>query len=153
MGLVFDGSLYRGFSSEAGEYQSILFANSNPPTWQVSLSAEEMDRAATDVAVQQKMVRELLGNMMLLLQVLNPRALYIGGDLAMHKDLIFQELEHYYTRQWQSLRAKGCSLEVVEDGRFDPAWGAAAAMLEELYSIPQIGEKSRGNSLVSLATQ
>ncbi len=153
MGLVFDGSLYQGFSSEAGEYQSILFANATPPTWQVSLSAEEMDRIAMDVGVQQKIIRELLGNLMLLLNVLNPRALYIGGDLAVHRDLIFQELRQYYKKQWDALEAKGCSLEIVRDGRFDPAWGAASTMLEDLYSIPQIGEKNRSVSLVDMTMQ
>ncbi len=152
LGLVFDGSLYRGYRSEAGEYQSILFAEDNPPTWQVALTADEMDRAALDIKIQQRIIRELLGNFMLLFHVLNPRALYIGGDLAIHRDLIFKELETTYKRQWEYLQKAEFSVVVVENGQFDPAWGAASVMLEDLYSIPQVGHRHRQITPIALSS-
>lgn len=153
LGLVLNGSLYEGISHEAGEYQSILFSRERRMKWQLALSEEEMDRALYDEDVQREIIKELLGNMIFLLQILNPRGLYIGGDLSRNGSMVREILEWEYPEKWARLQAKGCRLKMVEDGGFDPARGAAACMLSDLYAIPQIGgehvDRRHWNNLLS----
>ena len=153
LGLVFNGQLFTGISHQAGEYQSILYSPGRNLEWQISLSAEEMDRALYDKGIRKEIIRELMGNMILILQVLNPRALYIGGDLSKSEDLVRQVLEEDYKLRWTSLEKKGCALKVVDEGTFDPAGGAAACMHSALFAIPQVGNSSGGkkqwNTLLS----
>ncbi|MDA3957962.1 ROK family transcriptional regulator [Oceanispirochaeta sp.] len=153
IGMVLNGQLYTGVSHEAGEYQSILFSKERQLKWQLSLSGEEMDRALYDPEIQREIIRELMGNMTFLLQILNPRALFIGGDLSDNGDMVQEILLHDYKEKWMSLESKGCQLKVVEEGTYDPARGAAACMLSELYAIPQVGtshkNKQKWNTLLS----
>jgi predicted NBD/HSP70 family sugar kinase len=153
LGLVLNGELYTGVSDEAGEYQSIQFSKERQLKWQLSLSEEEMDRALYDMTIQKEIINELLTNMALILQVLNPRALFIGGDLANNSKLVKGILSSENNEHWKRLTLKGCQFKIVEDGAYDPAKGAAACMLSELYAIPQVGSshenKKKWNSLLS----
>ncbi len=145
LGMALNGRLYTGISHEAGEYQSILFSRERQLKWQLSLSDEEMDRALYDPVIRKDIIRELMGNMILILQVLNPRALYIGGDLSTSGALVQSVLEENYSGRWKALQNKGCRLEMVEQGDFDPARGAAACFFTALYAIPQVGSTGNKN--------
>lgn len=151
LGLVLNGELYTGVSDEAGEYQSILFSKERQLKWQLSLSEEEMDRALVDSDVQKDILEELMGNMSLILRIMNPRALFIGGDLASEE--IWKILRTEFSDILNALEKKGCTLKVVDEGDSDPARGAAACMLSELYAIPQVGnaqqDKKKWNTLLS----
>lgn len=153
LGLVLNGELYTGVSDEAGEYQSILFSKERQLKWQLSLSEEEMDRALVDSDVQKDILEELMGNMSLILRILNPRALYIGGDLASNAEEIWSILRTDFSENIIALENKGCTMKVVDEGVYDPAKGAAACMLSELYAIPQVGnsqqDKKKWNTLLS----
>lgn len=153
LGLVLNGELYNGVSDEAGEYQSILYTKERQLKWQLSLSEEEMDRALVDSDVQKDILEELMGNMTLILKILNPRALYIGGDLASNSDEIWNILRSEFSENLYALEKKNCTMKVVSEGVYDPAKGAAACMLSELYAIPQVGndqqDKKKWNTLLS----
>ncbi|MBF9017880.1 MULTISPECIES: ROK family transcriptional regulator [unclassified Oceanispirochaeta] len=153
LGLVLNGELYNGVSDEAGEYQSILYTKERQLKWQLSLSEEEMDRALVDSDVQKDILEELMGNMTLILKILNPRALYIGGDLASNSEEIWNILRSEFSENLYALEKKNCTMKVVNDGVYDPARGAAACMLSELYAIPQVGngqqDKKKWNTLLS----
>lgn len=97
-----------------------------------------MDRIAEDGAVRKRLAAELLRNMFALIHILNPRSLYIGGDLAGHGPLIQELLEGELKEEWRRIEQTGCSLRVLEDAVMDAAEGAAVSMLTELYSIPQL---------------
>jgi len=157
MGLVVNGKLYTGQTQEAGEYQSILFSRERQLKWQLSLSEKEMDRALYDPEIQIEIIRELMGNMMLILQILNPKALFIGGDLSGSGDLVHNVLTTDLFERWEILKNKGCQVEMRDQGGFDPAKGAAACMLNELYAIPQVGNnpenKKKWKTLLSNITE
>jgi hypothetical protein len=73
------------------------------------------------------------------MHITNPRALFIGGDLAGEQDLVGGVLEGEFAPQWRRLSANGVRIEVLDDAAYDAATGAAAAMLNTLYAIPQVG--------------
>ncbi len=145
LGMALDGKLYTGISHEAGEYQSILFSKERQLKWQLSLSDDEMDRALYDPEIRKDIIRELMGNMILILQVLNPQALFIGGDLSESGSIVQSVLEENYSGRWKKMQSKGCRLEMVEEGKFDPALGAAACLFNKLYAIPQVGNHGKSN--------
>ena len=136
LGLVFNGTIYRGFSHRAGEFRSVFQGVGD--TAQISLTEEEMDRISDDGGIRKKLASELLRNMFALIHILNPRSLYIGGDLAGQGPLIQDLLENELKEEWHRIEQTGCSLRVLEDAVMDAARGAAVSMLTELYSIPQL---------------
>lgn len=139
MGLVYNGEIYNGFTYRAGEFRSLFFKQSGTVPGQITLSTEEMNRIAHDDTVKRKLVHELLGTIILFMYFTNPRALYIGGDLAKEGPLIQDVLEHELAYEWEQLDNSGIQLKVLEDAGGDAARGAAAAMLQTLYTIPQVG--------------
>ena len=145
MGLVIDGKLFSGYTNQAGEYQSILFSRERRMKWQLSLSEEDMDRAIYDKDVQREIIKELMENMFLILQVLNPRSLIIGGDFSGSGALITHVVCEDFPEKWDLLKKKKLSLEIRDEGVFDSAKGAAACILEKIYAIPQVGQVSVGS--------
>ncbi len=145
MGLVINGKLFSGYTHEAGEYQSILFSRERRMKWQLSLPEEDMDRASYDKDIQREIITELMENMFLILQVLNPRSLIIGGDFSGTGDLIIRVVSEVFPEKWGLLKKKKLSLEVRDEGVFDSAKGAAACILEKIYAIPQVGQVSVGS--------
>ncbi|ADK80527.1 ROK family transcriptional regulator [Sediminispirochaeta smaragdinae] len=139
MGLVYNGEIYQGFTHRAGEYRSLFFRQEEKVPGQLSLSLAEMRLVASDRTVRRKLVVELLGTLILIMHITNPRALFIGGDLAGEQDLVAGVLEGEFAPQWRRLSANGVRIEVLDDAAYDAATGAAAAMLNTLYAIPQVG--------------
>ena len=79
--------------------------------------------------------------------------MYIGGDLASNSEEIWNILRSEFSENLYDLEKKNCTMKVVNEGVYDPAKGAAACMLSELYAIPQVGndqqDKKKWNTLLS----
>ena len=139
LGLILGGRLYSGAQHEAGEYQSVFYRNEEEVHWQLSMDNERIERAANDAAIQREIISELLGNVLFLVKILNPDALYIGGEAGSCGDLIDESLKEEYAGVWKDLGRRGCRIDVLEESGSHPAMGAAACMLDSIYTIPQVG--------------
>ena len=138
LGLVFNGAVYHGYSHRAGEFRSVFLGGGDAT--QISLTQEEMERISDDSDILRRLAVELLKNMFALIHILNPRSLFIGGNLAGQGPMIQEVLNDELKEEWRQIEQTGCSLRVLEDAEMDVAKGAAYSMLTELYSIPQLGE-------------
>lgn len=143
LGLVLNDEIYHGFTHRAGEFRSLFFKESGNVPGQISLTPVEMNSIREDESVRRKLVVELLRTMMLLMHIINPRALFIGGDLAPYKNLVISVLDQDLNREWNALSRGGFEIEVLSQAENDAAWGAAAAILDALYSIPQVGGREQ----------
>ncbi|MCG8452287.1 MAG: ROK family transcriptional regulator [Spirochaetales bacterium] len=140
LGLILGGKLHTGSSHEAGEYQSVHTPDSRVAHWQLSLENNELDHLNQDEEVRQRVVTELLGNMLFLMRILNPRVLHIGGNIGEWGALIQKSLETEYQEGWRPLKEQGCRIVPQGNSSSHPAHGAAACLLETLYAIPQVGQ-------------
>ncbi|MBI9101218.1 MAG: ROK family transcriptional regulator [Spirochaetales bacterium] len=151
LGLVFDGSVYHGHSNRSGEYRSANLDILAPG--QAGLSMEEMARVAQDDELKRKLTIELLRNIFWLIDILNPRSVYIGGDLAGNGAMLHEILAGELKDEWKRVKQNDCTLVMLEDATLDAAMGAAASILNELYSIPQINSRElsprKWNNLLS----
>ncbi len=144
LGLVLEGEVFRGFRHMAGEFRSIFYRE--PGTGQLSLSKQELQRVLADKEVLRRLIVEILRNIFFLIPVLNPRVIYIGGDLGSHKDLILDILDKELKNEDSFRKKMLCGLEVSEDCAFDSAKGAAVLSQKQLFSMPHVGDSKKSSS-------
>ncbi|SIQ28854.1 ROK family protein [Alkalispirochaeta americana] len=143
LGLVYNGTIYNGFTRRAGEFRSLFFEESGNVPGQIALTPLEMNRVSRDAGIRRKLVVELLRTLILFMHISNPRALFVGGDLSSEGDLIRRVLEEDLRQEWDALARSGVQVEVLGNAEYDAARGAAAAVLDTLYSIPRIGGREQ----------
>lgn len=81
MGVVIDGSLYRGWTNRAGEFRSVLYSGSSF-NGQLALTNENLIALETDEHLQKAFMKELLSNLFSAEAIINPRTIFLGGDLV-----------------------------------------------------------------------
>lgn len=133
IGLVIDSRIHRGVRNRAGEFHSI-FQHAYSP--QIDLKSEELDLLTKNPEFLKRFIREVMRNILAFAAIIDPSAIYIGGDLAneekMIRECIIKESSDFFNDMT-------ISFETDTNGRSTPALGAARAWLYRLYTIPQPG--------------
>lgn len=146
LGLVLGGEVFRGYRNMAGEFRSIFYRDGG--TGQISLSKEELKFLPDDKNIKRKLILELLRNILFLVPILNPRTIYLGGDLKGEDTLVRDVLENEMKNEFSFIRDMECGLTVLgEDCSFDAARGAAVLSQKHLFSIPKVGDSTQLNSI------
>jgi DNA-binding transcriptional ArsR family regulator len=139
LGLVLDGEVFRGYRNMAGEFRSIFYRDGG--TGQISLSNDDLRSLPDDKNIKRKLILELLRNILFLVPILNPRIIYIGGDLTGEDVLVRDILENEMKNEFSFIGGMECGLTVLgEDCSFDAAKGAAVLSQKQLFSIPKVGD-------------
>lgn len=139
LGLVLDGEVFRGYRNMAGEFRSIFYRESG--TGQISLTKEELRSLPDDTHTKRKLILELLRNILFLVPILNPRIIYIGGDLSGEEFLVRDILENEMLNEFSFIEGMECGLSILgEDCNYDAAKGAAVLAQKQLFSIPKVGD-------------
>jgi len=122
----------------AGDFTSVAWRS--PSESQLSLTPAELARIREDETVQRTFVGEVLENLSVVLSVLDPAAVYMGGDTELFERLIPELLrgelsDRFIGRMdWQPL------FRVGTYGKRAVASGAAAMLLELLFRAPTPAE-------------
>ncbi|MGH0054092.1 MAG: ROK family protein [Sphaerochaetaceae bacterium] len=130
LGLVFDGNLYRGSDSRAGEFMSALMPIKQTGT-QLSVSIKDARDIADDATVRLSVLTELVVNIRTLASVLDPHIIYLGGFIADFFDEVVTLLPDELIQK-----------VVFANAHNDASEGAAVHLLSLLYRIPQVGDSS-----------
>lgn len=138
LGLVFDGNLYRGSDSRAGEFMSALMPTKQTGT-QLSVSIEDAHDLATDARIRLAILSELVANIRSLASVLDPHIIYLGGFISDYFDEVVTLLPEELVQK-----------VVFANAHNDASEGAAVNLLSLLYRIPQVGDASPYGHLSSL---
>ncbi|MGE4454311.1 MAG: ROK family protein [Sphaerochaeta sp.] len=138
LGLVFDGNLYRGSDSRAGEFMSALMPVKQTGT-QLSVSIQDAHDIATDAHIRLSVLRELVANIRSLASVLDPHGIYLGGFISDYFDEVVTLLSDELSQK-----------VIFTNGHTDASEGAAVNLLSLLYRIPQVGDESPYVHLTSL---
>ncbi|NCB01262.1 MAG: ROK family transcriptional regulator [Spirochaetia bacterium] len=128
LGLVFEGKLYRGSHSMAGEFIS-AFMDMYSQTGQLQSSVENMLVLQLDSALRQKMLKELLYNLRSIVSILDPQTVYLGGFFTDYMDEATNILNEDLLKK-----------VIFVNAHSDASEGAAENLLNLLFRIPQVGE-------------
>lgn len=139
MGLVFNGEVYRGVTNRAGEFMSASWNPNDRAPGQLHMPRARLDSVGYDRRARRELVVEVLSTLARFIHMTNPRSLYIGGDLAGERELVDDVLHHDLEWFWTEFVANGGTVIVLDEATFEPAQGAAARVLDRLYSVPRLG--------------
>jgi predicted NBD/HSP70 family sugar kinase len=134
VGTVINGNVYYGNNYAAGEFRSVLWEKGNKE--QVAIDGMDLRKIETDKTVLRAFIKEVCFNLSVIISLLNPGRIYIGGDLGKHFDLVREvigtELSHSYIGD----TGNGCEIAPTDYDIYDVAVGAANMFLEKLFDIP-----------------
>ena len=143
MGVVIDGSLYRGWTNRAGEFRSVFFSR-NTQIGQLSLSNDELIALGQDRETQKIFTKEVLSNLFSAEAILNPRVIYLCGDLI-SKEVVDEVIEEdFASLKNEFLKTEVDCLQVVEDYTWDVSYGACSLVLDYMFQVPKLGDNQLG---------
>ncbi len=129
-GMVFNGQLYRGSSSRAGEFRSAMLEHGNEER-QLAFELKSMDDFHSSKGIREEIFKEILANMETISSVVDPATIYLGGFLLDYEDEVHDLL-------WPIAEEK----IIFANAHTDASEGAAMNVLAHMFSIPQIGSES-----------
>jgi predicted NBD/HSP70 family sugar kinase len=139
-GFVINGKVHYGEEFSAGEFQSILWEESNQGQFSVS---DEASRAVRrDRKVLQKILKELCGHIAFLVNSLNLSCVVIGGEIGAYREELTTTLRQEIRRNWSYDNEVECAIEFATLGDRAVAYGAAGMFLERFFSIPEVVENA-----------
>lgn len=144
MGIVLDGKLYRGYSSRAGEFNSVYYHEGENTMRQLSLSNETLADFDNNGGSLRAFMVEFASNIFFISSMLNPRTIYLGGELEKWNEVLRNVLETEYCGKLQSMQEEGVSFTFLHNTRFDAAFGSCCLLLDYLFHIPSPSNNNSG---------
>ena len=135
-GIVLDHRVYYGATGAAGEFRSIFWHPGY--TNQFAIPDGEAHNILTKPDVLPRFVEELAGNVGLISNVLDLGAVYVGGDVAPIRDLLMGSFVSAINNNWPYDEEKLCRVELASLDSDIVAVGAAAMVLERIFSEPAL---------------
>ncbi|NOX87769.1 MAG: ROK family transcriptional regulator [Calditrichaeota bacterium] len=160
IGFIINHQLYRGASNAVGEMpllftdsffrktvkkirkkfgnnQTLIYREDGQDTISnflrnALLSAQKNEASA--LFLWKEIAREIGKRLVLLIDLFNPQAVILGGDISEAKPFIESVLRQYIRNKPLSAEAKKTRLFFPEFGAFTNAMGAAAIVLEKIYT-------------------
>ncbi len=134
LGFVIDGSVYYGETGSAGEFRSLFWHPGFTNQFAVP------DNEAVDILNRpdslSRLVDEIAKHVALLVNTLNLRRVYIGGDVATVHDELIGAIKAAIRRYWPYDDLVDCDVELCSHARNIVAIGAGAMVLEHLFKEP-----------------
>lgn len=137
MGVITGGELQYGSSHSAGEFHSADWQGGEMT--QLGLSAEELRRIDDDPQILDQFLSEVLCNLSPIVSVLDPAAVYFGGELRAAFPRILHLLDTKLADRYMALRRENCDLRCSTYGEDEVAVGAAGMFIERLFALPRFG--------------
>jgi len=139
IGISFEGRVYHGASSSAGEFRSALRAESH--RGQLSLDPEEAAKVETDTSVRRKFIRELSKNLALIINTFDLEAVFLGGDIEKYQNEVTEILRNEIEKNRAYDDSGECEILFSTLGDRAVAYGAAGMMLDRLFMDPETVEE------------
>ena len=136
IGIITDGKVYYGHDYSAGEFRSVFWELGQHE--QVGLSSEDLIRIDRDRAVLRRLIKELCFNLSVVISLLNPGRIYIGGDLCNQFDTFMEILNTEMETRYIGVKRNRDKFFPTDYDEFDVAAGAATVFLEHLFNLPEL---------------
>ncbi len=145
LGLVFNGRIYHGANSAAGEFRSILWKNGSPT--QFSTGTEHLDSLENREIIE-PMFRELAQNIAFLVNTLTLDAVYVGGIEHKYADELIKYIREATVYLWPYEWKKTTLITRAAISNRAVSYGAACMVLDKLFGIPELnGTKQESTAL------
>lgn len=133
-GLVIAGRLHRGWRHKAGEYRSALWK----PGYRTVFGVEDQAFGASQGSPEdfQAVAGDLLRNLRFASELLDPRTIFLGGDLKFRSDDLREALNRI---GWN---APDALLQPLPSATDEVSLGAAQLVLDELFQLPSSHQHS-----------
>ena len=141
MGVVVGSRVHYGHDFSAGEFRSVLRAESS--LGQFSFGPEESARIEEDPIVLERFLRELSRNIALLVNTFNMGDVFLGGHIERYRDRVAAILREEIQRNWPYPDEVRCRVHFSSLGDQAVAYGAAGMLLDRLMrsdSFPVVRE-------------
>jgi predicted NBD/HSP70 family sugar kinase len=138
IGIVINENLYQGEDGSAGEFRSLQW-NDNGEV-QFSLSMEEVDRLKSDKLIQEKLSREIASNIAMLVNVMNFKTIFIGGDVQYLSGDMTDIMVNGIAKNWPYSIPPECEIKIIEKQDDLISYSAAGMFLQHLFSDPDVAE-------------
>jgi predicted NBD/HSP70 family sugar kinase len=136
LGIITDGKVYYGHDYSAGEFRSVFWEQGLHE--QLGISSEELIRIDRDRQVLRRLIKELCFNLSVILSLLNPGRIYVGGDLCNHFDTFMDVLKTEMGTRFVGIPRNRGKFFPTDYDEFDVAAGAATMFLEHLFNLPEL---------------
>jgi predicted NBD/HSP70 family sugar kinase len=142
MGIVIGGRVHYGHSYSAGEFRSVLCTPQC--RGQFSLTEEEAFRIEEDPAVLSRFIRELSGNIALIVNTFNLGWVFLGGHIERHRREVQTVLAEEIQRNWPYPDEVQCRIRFSSLGEKAVAYGAAGMVLHHLFAGTRLAAGAAG---------
>ncbi len=134
LGFVIDGSVYYGETGSAGEFRSLFWH----PGFTNQFALPDSD--AVDILSRPdelaRLIHEIAKHVALLVNTLNLRRVYVGGDVAGIHGLLIGAIRSAIEGNWPYDDPVDCDVELATHAQDIVAIGAAAMVLEHIFEEP-----------------
>ena len=139
LGIVINGSVYYGHDYSAGEFSSIF--RKPEDQGQFSLSKGEINRLEEDPELLERFIRELSRNLALLINTLNMKRIFLGGQIVRYQSLVQRILTEEIDANWPYPDGRNCEILFSSLNDKSAAYGAAGMVLDRLFMDIQLASQ------------
>ncbi|ADK81244.1 ROK family transcriptional regulator [Sediminispirochaeta smaragdinae] len=133
LGFGFNGKIYHGTYSSAGEFKSLLNDDPNSSAQIRWKHDSDVLPLAKDRAALQEYIRELCRNVAFLVNTLDIGNLFIGGDIEEFKSFISTMLNEELRANTLTTAPPRCEIQFSALGHQAVAFGAAGLILDRVF--------------------
>ena len=145
MGLVLNGNMYRGQEESAGEFRSMLWDGG---VGQFSSLVVSSDSSDFNNGSLEMVFHELARHIAFLVNILNLDEVYIGGLGKDLTDRIVALVQECTENQWPYGIPRKYKIKADSLGDFSVAYGAAAMVVEDFFSLPNLSGSPKKISFI-----
>ncbi len=139
-GIMIDGSIYYGSNYRAGEYRSNHWNETGPEN--IGLSEGELLQLTENPALLERFLVNIFGKLSATFANFDPERIIIGGDLQRNFASVQRIISEELPNAWIGEPDNQTKIQCSSLGENEIAFGAAAMVLDKLFTIPQVGRQS-----------
>ena len=134
LGIVLGGKVFYGPHFAAGEFRSIFHREGDH--YQLGVKEDELNRLYDDMEVFRKVTEEILLNLSVVVSILHPKKLIMGGSFRGREELISEILGEDLKDYFIGNATRPCTIQFSKAGDAEVAIGAARKFLHLLFELP-----------------
>ncbi|WP_028975096.1 ROK family transcriptional regulator [Spirochaeta cellobiosiphila] len=140
LGMVVRGQVVYGSSYRAGDFCTNDW--DVPGTEYLDMTRDELLSIGQDKDLMIKFMTNIFRKLSVTFSLFNPDSIILGGDIQYYRELLPQVMDNLKGDSWFQDGSNQSKIHFNRSGDKEIPYGAAAFVLDNLYSLPQVGNKT-----------